>query len=57
MDSSPVDDKILKAEDVQKSDGPSDDTTLAGRRSVNGCVDFIYYPDKQPAVDPLHDKA
>lgn len=54
--SSPVYDKILKAEDVQQSDRPSYNTALARRRSENGCVNFVYYPDKQPAVDPLDDK-
>lgn len=53
---SPVDDKVLKAKDVQQTDGSSDDGTLAGRRSEYGSINLIHYPDKQPPVDPLDDR-
>ena len=49
----PVYSKILKAEDVQQSDGASESFGLWGWRLVNGCIDLLHDPHKQTPVNTL----
>ena len=53
---SPVDDEVLKTKDVEQPDRPAYYVTLTGRRSVDGSIDLINNPDKQPPVDPLEEE-
>lgn len=50
----PVDSKVLKAEDVQQTDGASDGFGLRGRRLVDGSVDLLHNPHEQAAVNTLN---
>ena len=48
--------EVLKAEDVEQADGLTDVVGVIGWGLVNGAVDLVNNPDKQPPIDSLDEE-
>lgn len=46
--------EVFKAKNVQQTNRKSDVFGVIRRRFVNGTVDFLHNPQKQPSIDGLH---
>lgn len=53
LHSSPINSEILKAKDVKQADRPAASFIFRRRSPIDGGIDFIHYPHKQPPVDSL----
>ena len=49
----PVHCKVLEPKNVQETDGPARVLHFLGRGLINGCIDLVHNPHKEPPVDAL----